>query len=237
MNRLPIELVQLLDRLRGLLGGGGGEQQVGAGRFQLQDLRVDGRVGDLVGRLGDDHRPGLVAEPGLDAVEIVLAEIVVLIEHADLGGGMLLQNVLPVDAALGEVVGIVSHGPGEVLRIGEFGCAGRGEQLRHFFGVQVFLNRGVGRRADDLERQQHLVVFDQLADLLDGLRRRIGVVILDELDLAAVDAALLIDHVEIGGLRLADRGIGRSGTRERHGLADLDLGVRGAGIILLLGRG
>ena len=78
------------------------------------------------------------------------------------------------------------------------------QQLRHLLRVEVFLHGRVGRGADDLEGEQHLVGFDELAHLLDGLRRRIGVVILDQVDLAAVDPALLVDHAEIGRLRRAD---------------------------------
>ena len=84
----------------------------------------------------------------------------------------------------------------------------RDEQLRHLLGVHVFLDRGVAGRAQRIEDQQHLVGLDQLARLLDGLRRAVAVVIGDEVDLAAVDAAFGVDLVEIGGLGLADRGIG-----------------------------
>jgi len=48
----------------------------------------------------------------------------------------------------------------------------------------------------------------QLANLLDGLGRAVGVVILNEVDLAAVYAALVVDHLDIGGLGLADDRIG-----------------------------
>ena len=36
--------------------------------FSLMIWRIDRRVGDLVGLLGDDHRLGLVAEPVLEAL-------------------------------------------------------------------------------------------------------------------------------------------------------------------------
>jgi hypothetical protein len=39
--------------------------------------------------------------------------------------------------------------------------------VRHFLGVHVFLDRRIGRRAQRLEDQQHLVAFDELARLFD----------------------------------------------------------------------
>ena len=42
----------------------------------------------------------------------------------------------------------------------------------------------------ELKIEKHLVALDQLARLLDRLRRAVAVVIGDEVDLAAVDAAL-----------------------------------------------
>ena len=195
-----------------------------------------GSVG-FVGGFGHHHARGLVAETGLDAVEVVLAEVVVLIEHADLGVRVVLDDVLAVDAALDEVVRVEAHRPREVLGIGEPRRAGRCEQLRHFLAVEIFLHGGVHRRADDLEGEQHLVALDQLADLLDRFRRRIGVVILDQVDLAAVHAALIVDHLEIGSLRLADGGVSRRRSAEGHGLADLDLGIGRAGVVFLLREG
>ena len=146
----------------------------------------------------------------------------------------MLQDVFRVDAAFALVIRLISHGPGEVLRVSELGCAGRDEELRHLLGVHVFLDRGIGRGAERLVDQQHLVAFDELARLLDGLRRRVGVIIGNEGDLAAVDAALLVDHAEIGGFGPPDGAIGRSGPRVRHDVADLDLGVACAWVVFLL---
>jgi hypothetical protein len=65
-----------------------------------------------------------------------------------------------------------------------------------------------------VEQQQHLVLLDELARLLDRLRRAVAVVVADEVDLAAVDAALLVDHLEVRGDRLADRAVGRGRAAE-----------------------
>ena len=60
--------------------------------LELDDVGVDRRLRDLVAFLGDDHRGRLGAESVLQALEVVLAEIVVLIEHGDLGVRLFLQQ-------------------------------------------------------------------------------------------------------------------------------------------------
>ena len=80
----------------------------------------------------------------------------------------------------------------------------------------------VGRGSERAEHQQHFFLLDQLAGLLDRLRRRVGVIEGDELDLAAVDAAFGVDLLEIGLLRPADDA--EAGYRAAIGqrLADAD---------------
>src|SRR5262249_27787031 len=56
----------------------------------------------------------------------------------------------------------------------------------------------------------------------------------DEVDLAAVDAALLVDHLEVGVDDLADRAVGGGIARVGVGVADLDLGIARAFVVLLL---
>ena len=82
--------------------------------------------------------------------------------------------------------------------------------------------------------KQNFVALDELARLLDRLGRAVAVVIADEVDLAAVDAAGVVDHLEIGGLGLADHAVSGSGTAIGHDVADLDFGIGRAGIIFLL---
>src|SRR5690606_7292335 len=65
----------------------------------------------------------------------------------------------------------------------------------------------------------------------------VAVVVRDVVDLAAVDPALVVDHVEIGAGGLADRAVGRRRAGVRHDVADLDLRVRDARPVFLgLGR-
>ena len=152
----------------------------------------------------------------------------------------MLQDVGRIDARFGAVVRLPADGPGEMLGIAPARGAGGDEQLRHLHGVHVFLDRRVGRGAERREDQEHLVALDQLARLLHRLRRAVGVVIGDEVDLAAVDAAIVVDHAEIGAHRLADDAVGRGRPAVRHDVADLDLGVGDAGVVFLLrgsGRG
>ena len=132
------------------------------------------------------------------------------------------------------VIGLPAHGPGEILRVVPLGGAGGDEQLRHLLGVHVFLDRRVRRRAQRIEDEQHLVALHQLARLLDRLGRAVAVVIRDEIDLAAVDAAFGVDLVEVGLFGLADHPVGGSGARIGDDIADLDFGVGGAGVVFLL---
>ena len=44
----------------------------------------------------------------------------------------------------------------------------------------------------------NMVLLDQLAYVFDSLRRAVGIVAHNEVDLAAIDAALFIYHGEIG---------------------------------------
>ena len=178
----------------------------------------------------------LAGEAVLQALEVVLAEVVVLVEHGDLGVRLFLHQELGVDARFALIAGLPSDGPRKVRRIVPLGGAGGDEQLRHLLGVQIFLDRGVGRRAEGVEDHQHLVALDELAHLFDGLRRAVGVVIRDELDLAAVDAAVLIDHLEVGFFGLADDAIGGGGTAVGHDVTDLDFGIGRTGVVLLLGE-
>ena len=86
----------------------------------------------------------------------------------------------------------------------------------------------------ELKMKQNLVALHQLARLLDRFRRAVAVVIADEVDLAAVDAAFGVDLLEVGLFGLADHAIGGGRTAIGHDVADLDLGVGGAGVVFLL---
>jgi hypothetical protein len=78
--------------------------------------------------------------------------------------------------------------------------------------------------ADRGEDQRDLVALHQPSRLLRGFRRRIAVIQRNQIDLAAVDAAALIDHPEIADLALAERAERRYRPAIGHGLADPDFG-------------
>ena len=237
MHRIPFQFAELLDRLRGEFRRRDVDEDVGVGGLDLHHLRIHRRRGCLVGRFDHDQLAGLIAQPLAQPDHVILAEIVVLIHDADGLAGIILQDVGGVDARLDLIARLPADRPRKALRVVPLGGAAGDENLRHFLGVHVFLDRGIAGRAERVEYQQHLVGFDQLARLLHGLGRIVAVVIGDEADLAAVDAALGIDLVEIGGLGLADGGVGGRRARIGHDVADLDLGVGGARIVFLLRAG
>ena len=236
LHRLPAELGGLADGLRAELRRGVDQQHVGIERLQLDDVAVDGRLGDFIGFLGDDHRGAFLAEAVLGALQVVFAEVVVLIKDRHLGVRLLLHDVLDVDLRLALVRRLPADRPRERLRIVPLAGAGGDEQLRHLLGVEILLDRRIGGRAERVEHRQHFIALDQLAHLLHRLRGRVGVVVADEVDLAAVDAALFVDHPEVGFLGLADGAVSRRRARIGHDVADLDLGIGRAGVVFLLGE-
>ena len=123
---------------------------------------------------------------------------------------------------------------GNFSGFGELLGAGGNEQLRHLVGVEIGAGGEVQRRAEHAEHHGHFVLLDQAAGLLDRLRRAVAVVDRNEGDLAAVDAAAVVDHLEEGGFGLADLAVGRGRTAIGDGLTDLDFGVADAGAVFLL---
>ena len=108
------------------------------------------------------------------------------------------------------------------------------ENLRHLLGVHVLDDGGVGRRSHRADDGQHVVLLDHLAMLLDGPRRAVAVIEGDEPDLAAVHAALLIDHRVVGGLHPALRAVRRQRAAIRIGLTDDDFSIVRARVVFAL---
>jgi hypothetical protein len=109
--------------------------------------------------------------------------------------------------------------------------AGGAKQLRHLVLVEIRSDRQIGEAAKGLKDERDALLFDEPPGLFDGLGRAVAIVKADEVELAAVDPALLVDHLEIGGLGPGDRAVGGSGSAVREALANLDLGIRDPGRI------
>ena len=166
-----------------------------------------------------------LAEHVLQPCEIVAAVIVVLRNDGEFGVRILRQRIARIEPRLVAERRLHAHGGLRKLRdVGEFRGAGAEEQLRDVLALQIFRDRGVMGGADRGEDQRDLVAFDQPPRLLHRLRRRVAVVERDQIDLAAVDAAALVDHLEIADLALAERTERRDRPAIGHGLADLDFG-------------
>jgi len=97
VERLPLDLGDLLDRLRREFRRRDIEEDVGARRFELDDVVIDRGLGGLEAFLGDDHGSRLGAEAVFEALDVVLAVIVILIHHGDLGVGLLFEKIFCVD--------------------------------------------------------------------------------------------------------------------------------------------
>ena len=85
---MPFELRGLPDDPCGEFGSCDVDDDVRTGRLERHDPGIHRRLGDLERLRADDHRAGLFAKTALEAFEIVLAEIVVLVDHRDFGIGV-----------------------------------------------------------------------------------------------------------------------------------------------------
>ena len=76
--------------------------------------------------------------------------------------------------------------------------------MGHLARVEVFTHGNIGCRANRTEYRQNLLLFDQFAHLLYSFGREITVVPAYQPDLATVDAALGVQHLEVGKLSAAN---------------------------------
>src|SRR6185312_16726601 len=197
----------------------------------------DRRVAFLVARDLDHALVELGAEHLAQAGEIGLAEIVVAIEHRDLGPGMVDDDAPPVNLRLDAVKRRAADGPGIVPEVaGDIG-AGHGEKLRHAGAVEILPNFEIRVGALNRKDRRHLVGLDELFGERYGLGVVVHVIAADQHDLTSVHAALVADHLEIGGLGPADGAEDRGWTGIGLGLADPDFAVGDAGRVLGPGRG
>jgi hypothetical protein len=88
----------------------------------------------------------------------------------------------------------------------------------------------------ELIDQEDLITFDKLARLFHCLWWTVRIVIGNEIDLAAVDAAGSVYLAKICRLGPAENAPSRSRPTVGHNVADLDFLVGDAGILFLLGK-
>ena len=74
--------------------------------------------------------------------------------------------------------------------------------------VQIALDRSIGEIAQALKDESDLVHLDQTPDLLDCFRRAVAIIQADQIDLAAINAASVVEPLEIGKLCPTNRAIG-----------------------------
>ena len=103
--------------------------------------------------------------------------------------------------------------------------------------VQIISDRKIVRCPERPEHQQHLVDLDQLPGLFER-RRGVGTVIVrDEFDLAAIDAAIIVDPVEIGRLGFSNYPERGQWAGVGHDVSDTDLGIAHAAVRNQIGVG
>ena len=208
---VELERGQLEQRGVGRDGEQHGDVRLGGG--DGGDLRAHVGVAGLVA-LPADHLAG--RDVLVEAGDAVLPEVVVLVEVGDLLAGEVVLDVLAEDLAFDQVVGLPAE---RLLVLGGFvpAPAARGdEQVRHPLAVEEVHDLGVGRGAQSAHHREDVVLEDEFLGHLDGLGRVVAVVLVTEVDLAAVDAAVGVDVVEVrlGAHRdVAVAGRGRAGQR------------------------
>ena len=153
MSGLPAHFTDLANGLRCKLGGRDVEEGVGTRTLERDNLRVDGWVCHFIGSLGNNHACSLSAQAFFESVEVVLAVIVILHQHRNFGIGLGGQNMLCIQLAFGLVIGVKTNGPRVVFRIVPFRCACGQEHVRHFLGIHVLVNSGIGRCAQCAQGQ------------------------------------------------------------------------------------
>ena len=110
-----------------------------------------------------------------------------------------------------------------MLGVGDGFGQRRYEQLWNFVVVEILPDGEIGGVAKRAKDEGDAFLLDETPRLLDSLRRAVAVVDANQVDFAAVDAALFVNHPEVGRFRPADDAIGRSRPAVGHGLANLDL--------------
>ena len=159
-------------------------------------MPVDMRIVNVKGDTDDDHAAQF-AEALLNSLVQIATELVVLPEHHDLALRKKCMDVIGVDAPLGAKRRLPAHRPGKALGIAQLLGAGRDEELGNTPLVQEAPHREVSGRSVGAKHQEDVLPLHQAAGQIQ-CNGGIGIVVMgDEAHLAAVDAAALVDHLEI----------------------------------------
>ncbi|MEY9133268.1 hypothetical protein ACVIWV_000847 [Bradyrhizobium diazoefficiens] len=190
-GRIRAAAVCELDELGAGTVGPDHDDGLGFGALDHPPGRGDGAGVALEGAFGGE----LEAAPGkraLHADKSIAAEGIILIEDADAGEPAVLGEVL--DPCLG-LRAVARADVDDVWKLEVAQELGAGERTdeRDFPGAGDRYRRHRGRRADRADQREHLVVLEQLQRLRHGTIGVIAVVAADELELAAMDAALAVD--------------------------------------------
>src|SRR5258708_9596501 len=216
---LPTDLSYLSNSLGGELWRSRNKKRAASRTPDAYDLRVGGGVGDFIS--GGYHLLFEIAfEERPEGVDIVFAEIVVLVEDSVLGVRQCGGQVFCVDFAFGiEAERRRSERKfldvDELLRAGHDGNAGNPPRREI-----LCCCRNSGRT--ELTKQEcDLVALDQPANILNGLRRAIGIVQRDVIDLPPIHAALSIDRLHVHQHALSNDTEAGSWTAEGKNASDL----------------
>ena len=82
------------------------------------------------------------------------------------------------------------------------------EKLRDLVIVEIGTHRELRRRPEAVEHESDAVLLDEPPGRFDRLWRAVSVVDVYEVELAPIDATLLVYNPEIGGLGAPDDAIG-----------------------------
>ena len=193
-DRVVSGLAGLADGADGLADDGAEHNHVAARCLQTGDLRREiGGAALVAGFLGQLHADAFQA--GFGAAHHLQPELVVLVHGADLLGAFVLDHLWHGGAHLVEVSG--GEGIFEpVERLVHLARRCHGEEVDHVLLELHRHGRHVLRRADVADHGEDLVLVDQLLRCQHSLLRVVSRVFDDQLDLAAIDATLLVDLVD-----------------------------------------
>src|SRR6185437_686621 len=172
----------------------------------LQDryMRIEMRIRNIVGDVDPNH-PGEIAQSFLQALEQVAPELIVFPKNNDLAVGIERLNVVRVDTSLRAERWLPAHHPVKCLRITPLLVPGRNEELRYLPLVEKLPHGKIAGRSEGAEHQQYVIPLDQPVRQIER-GGWIGMIVVgNEPHLAAINSAVVVDHVEVSGFGLADR--------------------------------